>query len=55
MTKDRKHHYKVRQFKVGKVLQTGTGIKKRDNFHLKVGQYLQSNALQKTNERTGGE
>ena len=43
------------QLKEGQVLQTGTGITKRDNFYLKVGQYLQSNAVQKTNKRNGGE
>ena len=36
--KDCKRHYKVGQLKVGQVLQTGTGITKRDNFYLKVGQ-----------------
>ena len=35
ITRDRKHHYKVGQLKVGKALQIGTGITKRDNFHVK--------------------
>ena len=33
ITKDCKLHYKVGQRKVGYVLQTGTGIIKRDNFY----------------------
>ena len=53
ITKDCKRHYKVGQLKVEYVLQIGTGITKRNNFYFKVGQYLQSNAVQKTNGRKG--
>ena len=38
ITNDCKRHYKVGQLKIGYVLQTGTGITKRDHFYLKVGQ-----------------
>ena len=38
ITKDCKRYYKVGQLKVGYVLQIGTGIAKRDNFYLKMGQ-----------------
>ena len=54
ITKDCKRHYKVGELKVGYVLQTGAGITKRNNLYSKVGQ-LESNAVQKTNERNGGE
>ena len=38
ITKHCQGHYKVGQLKVGQVLQIGTGITKRGNFYLKVGQ-----------------
>ena len=38
ITKHFQGHYKVGQLKVGQVLQIGTGIIKRDNFYIKVGQ-----------------
>ena len=38
ITKHCQGHYKVGQLKVGQVLQIGTGIIKRDNFYIKVGQ-----------------
>ena len=41
------------QFKVRQVLQIGTGITKWDNFYLKVGRSLQSNAVQNANEKNG--
>ena len=34
-----KRHYKVGQLKLWQVLQNGTGIKKRGNIDLKLGQY----------------
>ena len=54
ITNDCKRHYKVGELKVGYALQTGVGITKRNNLYSKVGQ-LESNAVQKTNERNGGE
>ena len=55
ITKDCKYHYNVGQLKVGFVLQIGPGITKQNNFFKKVGQQLQSNAVQKTNERNRAE
>ena len=49
IAKDFKRHYKVEQLKIGQVLQIGICITKQDNFYLKVGQYLQSNGVQKGN------
>ena len=54
ITKHCQGHYKVGQLKVGQVLQIGTGVIKQDNFYIKVGQQLQSNAGQEVNERNCG-